>query len=145
MLNNTSQYPAVTSSYTVWSTKKRNRRRGRRTLPHVAKNKFGEWVGAKPNPHPVVIVGVSVSGDGYKQLEIPEPISHEPTNVSIELFQMTSDQLLVHRDLLKERLADNLKELQEVLRLMQLMRRACSLEEEEKFIDVQTEVRNLWY
>ena len=76
MLNNTSQYPAVTSSYTVWSTKKRNRRRGRRrkTLPHVAKNKFGEWVGAKPNPHPVVIVGVSVSGDGYEQLEIPEPV-----------------------------------------------------------------------
>ena len=71
--------------------------------------------------------------------------NHVPTSVSIELFQMTSDQLLVHRDLLKERLADNLKELQEVLRLMQLMRRACSLEEEEKFIDVQTEVRNLWY
>ena len=37
-------------------------------------HKFGEWVGAKPNPQPVVIVGVSVSGDGYEQLEIPEPV-----------------------------------------------------------------------
>ena len=43
--------------------------------------KLGQWVGAKPNPHPVVIVGVSVSGDSYDQLEIPEPVSHQPTNV----------------------------------------------------------------
>ena len=62
-------------------SKKRRRRRGRKTLPHVVKNKFGQWVGAEPNPHPVVIVGVSVSGDGYEQLEIPEPAEHEPTNV----------------------------------------------------------------
>ena len=52
-----------------------------KTLSHIAKNKFGKWVGTKPNPHPVVIVGVSVSGDSYEQLEIPEPSSHEPTNV----------------------------------------------------------------
>ena len=29
----------------------------------------------------MVIVGVSVSGDSYDQLEIPEPVSHQPTNV----------------------------------------------------------------
>ena len=63
---------------------RKHRRRGRRsikTLPHITKNKLGQWVGAKPNPHPVVIVGVSVSGDSYDQLEIPEPVSHQPTNV----------------------------------------------------------------
>ena len=62
-------------------TKRKHKRRKMKTLSHVAKNKFGQWVGTKPNPHPVVVVGISVSSDGYDQLEIPEPVSHQPTNV----------------------------------------------------------------
>ena len=61
--------------------KRKTRKRKIKTLSHVTKNKLGQWVGAKPNPHPVVIVGVSISGDSYEQLEIPEPVSHQPTNV----------------------------------------------------------------
>ena len=64
-----------------YPTKRKHKRRKMKTLSHIAKDKFGRWVGTKPNPHPVVIVGVSVSGDSYKQLEIPEPAKHQPTNV----------------------------------------------------------------
>ena len=62
-------------------TKRRHVRRGLKTLSHIAVNKFGEWVETKPDPHPVVIVGVSVSSDSYEQLDIPEPGKHQPTNV----------------------------------------------------------------
>ena len=62
-------------------TKRRHVRRKMKTLSHVAVNEFGKWVRARPDPHPVVVVGISVSGDSYEQLEIPEPANHQPTNV----------------------------------------------------------------
>ena len=62
-------------------TKRRHVRRGMKTLSHMAVNEFGKWVKARPDPHPVVVVGISVSSDSYEQLEIPEPARHQPTNV----------------------------------------------------------------
>ena len=61
-------------------TKRRHVRRKMKTLSHVAVNEFGKWERARPDPHPVVVVGISVSSDSYEQLEIPEPARHQPTN-----------------------------------------------------------------
>ena len=62
-------------------TKRRHVRRKMKTLSHMAVNEFGKWERARPAPHPVVVVGIAVSSDSYEQLEIPEPASHQPTNV----------------------------------------------------------------
>ena len=74
-------------------TKRKHARRGMKTLSHMAVNEFGKWVVTKPDPHPIVIVGISVSSDSYEQLEIPEPARHQPTNV--QAIADTGAQVLV--------------------------------------------------
>ena len=49
-----------------------------RTLGHHAVDDFGKWLARKPEPQPDVVVSVSLSTDGYKQLSIPEPQTHKP-------------------------------------------------------------------
>ena len=61
-------------------TKRRHKRTGMKTLSHVALDEFGKWVRSKPESHPVVIVGISISSERYEEFDIPEPARHQPTN-----------------------------------------------------------------
>ena len=49
----------------------------RRTLVHHAVDDFGKWLARKPEPQPEVTVSVSVCKDGYNQLGIPKPKTHQ--------------------------------------------------------------------
>ena len=82
--------------FTVSSRARKRRRRRRdptRQLPHTEVNEFGQWSQTEPESHPVVIVSVSVSEDSYRELNIPEPARHQPTNV--QAIADTGAQVLV--------------------------------------------------
>ena len=64
-----------------------------RGLRHRKLSKAGQWTPSEPEPHPVVIVTTSISGESYEDHGIQKPMRNFPTNV--QAIADTGAQVLV--------------------------------------------------